>query len=357
MKRRTPPRRGRSRPQRTAKATSPSWVKLSDEELLDLPLCDLRVTIRGTVLQQRVERICAELADRGIPFRPHFWLSSEWFAPDGVPGAAIPFYLTHPRLMKLEERYMLEVEGGSPEWCMRLLRHEVGHALDSAYRLRRKRKWREAFGLASQPYPEYYKPRAYSRRYVLHLDHWYAQSHPTEDFAETFAVWLTPGSTWRKRYAGWPALKKLECVDELMQEIAGKKPVVVSRERVDPLSRLQTTLRQYYLEKRTRYGVEYPEFYDRDLHKLFGADDGPGKREAAATFLRRVRPQIRRLVARWTGEYQYTIDQVLLDMIDRCQELGLRVNRQTGDLQLEAVVLLTVRIMDHLHGGHHRLVM
>ena len=26
----------------------------------------------------------------------------------------------------------------------------------------------------------------------MHLDPWYAQSHPDEDFAETFAVWLTP---------------------------------------------------------------------------------------------------------------------------------------------------------------------
>ncbi|UCG34439.1 MAG: putative zinc-binding metallopeptidase, partial [Phycisphaerales bacterium] len=309
------------RPQRRTKTTTapspagdPPWARLSDEELLDMSLRDLGLTIRGTVLMQRIREIYAELSQRDIRFRPHFWLSSEWFVADGVPGAAIPFYLAHPRLMELEDRQMLEVEGGTHEWCMRLLRHEVGHAIDNAYRLYRKRKWRQAFGKPSQPYPDYYQPRPYSRRFVLHLDQWYAQSHPTEDFAETFAVWLTPGSAWRKRYAGWPALKKLECVDALMQDIAGNKPLVVSRERVEPLSRLSTTLREHYAEKRARYGVEYPNFYDKDLRRLFVEDRGQGAGETAARFLRRVRPEIRKRVARWTGEYQYTIDQVLLDM-------------------------------------------
>lgn len=322
-----------------------------------MSLRDLGLKIRGTGLEQRTRQIYAELSQRDIRFRPHFWLSSEWFVPDDVPGVAIPFYLAHPRLMELENRQMLEVEGGNPEWCMRLLRHEVGHAIDNAYRLYRKRKWRQAFGRASQPYPEYYQPRPYSRRFVLHLDHWYAQSHPTEDFAETFAVWLTPGSAWRKRYAGWPALKKLECVDELMRDIAGEEPRVISRERVEPLYRLSTTLREHYAEKRARYGVEYPNFYDKDLRRLFTEDREPGAGETAARFLRRVRPEIRKRVARWTGEYQYTIDQVLLDMIDRCQELRLHVDQPGDDLKMEAVVLLTVQTMNHLHGGHHRLAL
>ena len=340
-----------------SRAADPPWAKLSDEELLGLSLRDLGVTIRGTVLEQRTRQIYAELSQRDIRFRPHFWLSSEWFVPDDVPGVAVPFYLAHPRLMELEDRQMLEVEGGTDEWCMRLLRHEVGHAIDNAYRLYRKRKWRQAFGKASQRYPDYYQPKPYSRRFVLHLDHWYAQSHPTEDFAETFAVWLTPGSDWRRRYAGWPALKKLECVDELMRQIAGKEPLVVSRERVEPLYRLSTTLREHYVEKRARYGVDYPDFYDKDLRRLFTQDRGSGAGETAARFLRRVRPEIRKRVARWTGEYQYTIDQVLLDMISRCQELRLRVSQPDDDLKMEAVVLLTVQTMNYLHGGHHRLAL
>ncbi len=206
--------------------TQPPWAGLDDEQLLELRFCDLKLEIKGTLLERRIEKLYDELVDRGIEFRPHCWLSTEWFSPDGVPGIAIPFYLAHPRLMKLEESQVLEVEGGTPRWCMQLLRHESAHALDSAFRLHYKRTWREVFGRYSDPYAKFYTPKPYSKSYVLHLDYWYAQSHPAEDWAETFAVWLDPHSRWRKRYRGWSALKKLQYVDRLMQDVAGRKPVV-----------------------------------------------------------------------------------------------------------------------------------
>ena len=190
---------------------------LSDEELLDLRMCDLGLSISKTFIEERVEQLYLELAERGISFRPHCWLSDEWFSPDGVPGIAIPFYLAHPRLMRLERKQVLEVEGGTHEWCMKILRHEAGHAIDTAFRLRRRKSYRETFGRVSVPYPNYYRPKPYSRNFVLHLDMWYAQSHPVEDFAETFAVWLRPRARWRAQYRDWPALKKLEFVSEEMK--------------------------------------------------------------------------------------------------------------------------------------------
>ena len=137
-----------------------------------------------------------------------------------MPGIAIPFYLAHPRLAKLELAQMLEVEGGDPEACLRILRHEAGHAIDNAYALRRRPTRRRLFGNPAIEYPEYYTPKPYSKSFVQHLDHWYAQSHPDEDFAETFAVWLDPNSMWATRYAGWPAQRKLEYMDRLMRELA-----------------------------------------------------------------------------------------------------------------------------------------
>jgi hypothetical protein len=208
---------------------------LSDEQLLDLRLCELNLAIEDTWLAPRIERVLDELERRRLRFRPHFWLTEEWFTPDGVPGVGVPFYLAHPRLRRLEERMMLDVEGGAHDWCMRILRHEVGHAIDNAYMLHRKRSWQQIFGRYTAPYPNFYQPRPYSKRFVLHLDYWYAQSHAAEDFAETFAVWLTPGSQWRRRYAGWPALKKLLFVDQLMREIAGRKPIFSTKEVVGPL--------------------------------------------------------------------------------------------------------------------------
>ena len=122
-----------------------------------------------------------------------------------MPGVAIPFYLAHPRLEQLERAQMLEVEGGTPDWCMKILRHEAGHAIDNAYKLRQRRRRQQVFGPSYMQYPKYYTPKPYSKSFVLHLDSWYAQSHPDEDFAETFAVWLNPDSDWRdalRRLAG-----------------------------------------------------------------------------------------------------------------------------------------------------------
>lgn len=319
-------------------------------------MCDLGLTIAGTPLEPRIDQAIEELAERKLKFRPHFWLSDEWFTPDGIPGVAIPFYLAHPRLCKLEETLMLEVEGGTRRWCMQLLRHEIGHAIDNAFRLNRKKKWQQVFGKGSQPYPDFYEPRPFSRQFVIHLDYWYAQSHPSEDFAETFAVWLTPGSHWRKRYGGWRALKKLEFVDALMRELAGVTPPVRTRTRDCPLETITKTLREHYDEKRARYGVDFPDFYDRDLRRLFSDAAEHKTNLKASTFLRRHRSVLRRLVARWTGEFQYTIDQVLGDMISRTGEMDLHLCETPEETLLQAAVMLSVQTMNYLHGGHHRIV-
>src|ERR1700691_5772201 len=142
------------------------WENLADDQLLSLRFCDLKLAIDGTDLEQAIERLYGELATRGIRFRPHCWLAQEWFSPDGIPGIAVPFYLAHQRLARIERRFMREVEGGNRNWLMRILRHEAGHAIDSAYRVRRRRGWREVFGPASLPYPDTYRPRPGSRRVV-----------------------------------------------------------------------------------------------------------------------------------------------------------------------------------------------
>src|SRR5258708_17130786 len=233
------PARGRSR-----RALLPAvWEGWDDERLLGLRMCDLDLQVEGSGLEERMAELDRDLAEHGLRFRPHAWLSDEWFTPDGVPGIAIPFYLAHPRLARLEQNQMLEVEGGTPEWCLRILRHETGHALDNAYRLRLRRRRRDLFGSPAKPYPEFYTPRPYSKSFVLHLDAWYAQSHPDEDFAETFAVWLTPTSDWRQRYAGWPAGKKLEYMDALMRSVRDRPPRLDNPEEIDPLRRLRKTLR------------------------------------------------------------------------------------------------------------------
>jgi hypothetical protein len=258
-------------------------------------------------------------------------------------------------LERLEESQMFEAEGGEYEWGMRILRHEAGHALDNAYKLRLRRSRREMFGLPSEVYPEFYTPKPYSKSFVLHLDAWYAQSHPDEDFAETFAVWLTPNSEWSQRYRGWPALRKLEYMDTLMGTLRNQPARIDNPAEIEPLRDAKMTLRQHYRNKRRHYGVDHPNFYDRDLRRVFSNAPEFASNITAAQFIARNRRAVRRVVASWTGIYQYTIDQVLEDMIARCQELKLRVAGSEDQARQEFTVLLTVQAMNYLHSGGHRL--
>lgn len=334
-----------------------NWHLMTDEQLLEMRLCDLPVRIEKSPLEGRIKRLYSELDSHSFRFRPHVWLSSEWFSPDGVPGFAVPFYLTHPRLTKLERNQMLEVEGGTDVECMRILRHEAGHALDNAYRLHFRRRWRELFGSFTQPYPDSYKPKPNSRNYVLHLGAWYAQSHPAEDFAETFAVWLSPRSRWRRRYQGWSAMKKLEYVDELMQEIVSEPVKNWRRRRIEPLSEMKLTLGEHYERKREYYTAEWPAFYDRDLRRIFSQEKRHASRPTATLFMRRARRELRQIVAEGTGVHQYTIDYVLKHMIERCKELRLRVVGSEAFVKRQAMIMLTVHTMNIVHSGQYRIAL
>ena len=339
-----------------SKSKKYEWESMDDEELLELRFCDLKLVIRNTHLEERISQLYDELARRGIKFRPHFWLSDEWFSPDGVPGVAIPFYLAHHRLTKLEFHQMYEVEGGKTRTCMQLLRHEAGHAIDTAYGLHRRKRWRQLFGSFSRPYPPHYTPNPKSKNHVLHLDWWYAQSHPAEDFAETFAVWLRPGSSWRREYKGWPVMKKLEYVDELMNSLRNTKPRVRSRETVDPLSESKKTLREHYEEKRAINGINIPEVYDGELKRLFPEfPENSGRRKSAAAFLKLILPEISQLCARGIGESSYVIAQILQDMIIRCREMKLYLVRPEEDVKIEVAIFVSLQTLNYLHKIRHRV--
>ena len=331
------------------------WRQLTDEQLLRLRISDLPLQIEGTPLENRVARLYEELEGRGLAFKPHVWLAEEWFTPDGVPGIAIPFYLADPRLIKLERNQMLEVEGGTDRECMRILRHEAGHAISNAYYLHDRRRWRELFGSFAKAYPDFYEPDPDSRNHVLHLNAWYAQAHPAEDFAETFAVWLAPGSRWRRRYAGWPALEKLEYVDRLMKEIAGSRPKNRSRKVVEPLAEVSLTLEEHYRRKREHYEVHWLPFYDNDLRRIFSDETRHAAYPTAANFLRRVRRDVRHEVAEATGVHHYTVDQLLKDLIDRARALRLRVATDEGHARARVMIMLAVQTMNIVHKGYHRI--
>ena len=323
-------------------------------QLLATRISDLKIDINTSPVAPRIQQLYSELNQRGFRFKPHFWLSDDWFCPDGIPGVAIPFYLAHKKLIKLERDMTMDVEGGDKQWCMNLLRHETAHALLNAYRLDRRKAWQKVFGNPNKKYPNTYWPRPYDKRFVLNLPNWYAQSHPHEDWAETFAVWLRPNSDWRHRYTDWPAMNKLMFVEQLMTEIRDKPQPVKNRKTEYPLNQIKMTLQEYYNNKLARYDADGPEFIDRDLYKLFGHPRRNSKNEPASLFLLRVRKDVIESVEYWGGEYRYRIDRTIRRMAKRCDELGLQLNWKEDKVKIELVACLTMLIVDKmLKDGFH----
>ena len=333
------------------------WVNLSDDELLDLRFCDLGLKIKGSRVEPWVKRLYKDLENKGLRFKPHIWVSDEWFSANGIPGIAVPFFVVHDRLAKLERKMLVEVEGYKETDGVKLMRHEAGHAIDNAFRLRKSRRRQKLFGLSSTPYPEEYSPKAYSRKYVVHLNSWYAQAHPDEDWAETFAVWLNPKSNWKKRYQNWSAIKKLNLVDEIMAEIKGHTPLVRNKETPSAVSQSRKKLKTYYKNKKDAVGADEPFYLDPLIAKLFSADPDFKSKKTAASFIRQERKLICSMVARWTGQYHYLINQMIGEVIRSCQEKKMRLTKSEKETRLDLVGMLTAQTLNYISSGQHRIAM
>ncbi len=331
--------------------TTPQWHRLKEEDLLERRITDLNLQIAGTGIAPLIQKLYQELQDKGLTFNPPCFLADEWHCPVGVPAIGIPFYLAHPRLKKLEDKHILEVEGGSKTEFMKLIRHEAAHAYSYAYNLYKRPKWQRHFGLASQKYEDTYKPRPYSRSFVIHLDNWYAQSHPDEDFAESFAVWLTPNINWKRRYRNWKALKKLECVESLTNSIQGKKPKRPAIFNPTEYSNLNIKLKTYYRQKKKDFEESYPDFYDKDLKSLFTDDSEKHSDQKAARYLRQSRKKLLKCVAHWTKEKKYTIDQLINSFIERTEALNLYVRKDKDDLDAQTASFITTLVSNYLFTG------
>jgi len=298
--------------------------KLSDEQLLQLKIRDLGLSIHGSPLEPMIQNLYCELDDKGIKMHPPCYLADEWLCPDKEPIIGIPFVLANQRLRKLEQKMMFEVEGAAENACMRLLRHEAGHALNYAYKLYRKTRWRQLFGSFNSKYSSSYYYQPYSRRFVVNLEDNYAQAHPDEDFAETFAVWLNPAIDWQKKYNGWPVIKKLRYVDTLFKNIPDQ-PLVKAAQQKPPwaASRMTSTLSAYYERKKRLLGEDFKGFYDDTLMKLFSTNNANQTGEKASKILRQHRLQLVNNISMWTGHRKYDIHQLLNKLIYRCDVLKL----------------------------------
>ena len=314
--------------------------------LLSRRISELGLTIRGSLVERLTVQLYAELDAHGVHFKPPVYLSDQWGCPDGVPLIGVPFYLADPRLARIEEEESVEVEGELD--VMQYLRHEAGHAINYAYRLHDRADWPKVFGPYARPYRERYRVNPFSREHVRHILGWYAQKHPDEDFAETFAVWLTPGLDWRTEYAGWPALRKLEYVDRLMREIGDDVPEVPAPSPDDlPVESMHYTVAEHYRAYEERIPIDDERHFDGDLRTLFAAAVDAPDGERADDYLQRHRNEIVASVAYWTGEPVAIVRQFVDFLADRATVLDLRVRGLPDAALIELTAFVAAVMMNY----------
>jgi len=320
-------------------------------EVLTKPIRDLNLKIEGSSVERFVQQLYRELDRKGLKkFRPKVYLSDEWGCPSEEPVIGIPFYLADPKLQKLE-REMNDLEDSRQ--IMMYLRHEAGHAFNYAYELYKTQEWHDRFGSFRKPYRDNYKPVPFSRSFVRHMEGWYAQKHPDEDFAETFAVWMTPRSNWRKRYKGWGAMQKLKYVERVGKKFGDVDPLRPQGDTDITVDEMSDTVEQFYANHTADTHAADELLLDTDLQDIFNVS--PRKRKGvrpAADFLRDNRKVITDKLTYWTGVRRPLIKKLVDAIEKRSDELKLRVESENEKQNLtELTVFGTALARNYLARG------
>jgi hypothetical protein len=291
--------------------------------LLPQQISRLGLRLEGSPVERYVQRLYAELARKGLRrFRPPCYLTDEWGCPDREPIIGIPFYLADPKLARLEK----EIDDVEDEReILMYLRHEAGHAFNYAYRLYEAPEWRERFGPFNRPYRDRYRPVPFDRNFVRHMEGWYAQKHPDEDFAETFAVWLTPGSRWRARYRGWPALRKLRYVDRIARRVGDHEPLVRLASTDITVEEMDMTVEEFFRANApARAPVDVA--LETDLPDLFARPRRPGATmRPAAAWIADHRADLVNKIEYWTGVRRAVVRSLIESIEEAAARLRLYV--------------------------------
>jgi hypothetical protein len=303
-------------------------------ELLDKRISQLGLKLEGSPVERFVHQLRREMERKGIRrFHPVCYLTDEWGCPDGQPVIGIPFYLADPKLARLE-REMNDLE--DEREIMMYMRHEAGHAFNYAYRLYATPEWRDLFGPYNRRYRDHYRPLPFSRKHVRHIAGWYAQKHPDEDFAETFAVWLTPRSNWRQKYKAWPAIRKLRYVDRVARRVRDQEPLVSTGDFDVTVEDLKVTVEQYYRRLMRQNGAAVNVALEADLTDLFLPRGRRRKGVRPAwEMIEENRLALTDKITYWTGVKRPVVRALIERIVRTCRDLDLHL-----DVQREAATLV-----------------
>ena len=287
-------------------------------------------------------------------FRPQFYLTDSWGCPNEVPAIGIPFYLADKRLSRLEEEQTGEVEDEAT--AMMFLRHEAGHAVNYAYRLWEDPEWKDVFGAFSQPYRDHFQPQQFSRQFVRHVfsssyGRTYAQKHPDEDFAETFAVWLTPHSGWRRKYRYWPVLEKLKYVHAVMRRIRNEPPKCTEGKLLNPVQRMRALLMKHYGDRAERHKAAAEGYVDGRLRDIFPAVRGRNPLPVA-DLLAKYRQDLLERMLRWSDLEESEANAILDKLETRCRALNcMYVKAHVLERVVDLASLATALAMELAYTG------
>jgi hypothetical protein len=317
-------------------------------ELLTKPVRELGLKIEGSPVEGYVQQLYRELEQKKLmKFRPAVYLTDEWGCPSGEPVIGVPFYLANSDLAQVEKE-INDLEDARE--VMMFLRHEAGHAFNYAYRLYNRPEWKQIFGWFRRPYRDNYRPVPFSRNYVRHMAGWYAQKHPDEDFAETFAVWLTPRSGWRKRYRGWGAMSKLQYMDRLARELSNVDPVRKKGHTDITVEEMEMTVGELYQPA----GEDVPIIdmaTNTDLKDIFNAKRSKRARPAQQ-FLHEHRKAVVDKIAYWTGVQRPLVKKLVEAIENRIGELGLLTDsKRESEYLAEITVYASALAMHYLANG------
>jgi hypothetical protein len=320
------------------------------KELLPQQISRLGLRLEGSPVERYVHMLYADLIRKGLKrFRPPCYLTDEWGCPDREPIIGIPFYLADPKLARLEK----EVDDVEDAREIRMyLRHEAGHAFNYAYRLYEAPEWREVFGPFNRPYRDKYRPVPFDRHFVRHMEGWYAQKHPDEDFAETFAVWLTPGSRWRVRYRGWPALRKLQYIDRTARRVGDEEPLVRLASTDITVEEMDMTVEEFFRENAPAV-APVDVALETDLPDLFVRTRRPGRKmRPAAAWIAEHRADLVNKIEYWTGVRRPVVRSLIESIEEAAARLKLyvRVGEEPRTL-VELTTYATTLAMNFLARG------
>jgi hypothetical protein len=329
------------------------------QKLLQSRICDLTLKVEDTLFDC-LAQVTGELRAKGITFIPGYYLGDDdfWTA-DRATSVNVPWYLANTLLWQIVNDHLFEY---SRDEVLMYLRHETGHAINYAFELWKRKDWTQTFGEFRRPYRDVYSSNSWSREYVRYLHragmYHYAQKHPDEDFAETFAVWLDPTSRWRRRYRDWQvALAKLEYIDRII-DVEGVCRGTPHNQRMGKRVGFETIKETVadYLDIAHAVDPDLVE-YRRDLLEIFPRRSERARSTqnalSAARFIQQHQRVLTDKIGGWIGDSdRRVISRFLRQLQALCTYEHLVVPESQRN---EKLVDLTIVATWHVLDGIHRL--